>query len=340
MQPATPNHADLLTQQGIAALQSNDKPRAYEMLGRAVQIEPHHEQAWLWLSGAVATDAERRYCLEQVLVINPRNSAAQRGMTLLPIALPVSPFQKEPPARPEPPNVRETTGDPAPLAASAPLGVVATTAIAAGSLLELIAQPEPAAAPEAVASKPPAVLPGIELKSRFFSDAADDPPVVTFAPPPVAAPYGHVTPPAGPGASAAPTSVGYDQAIIDFVVREYGRHRSRDEIIRTLSQEHRLAWDEAQELTAKIEREHRTTIARRQSPFLIFLGVVTIIGGLVLTGRGIFVLYALYFNTTRGVVGVPNPQALGIIVAQMFTGIAMVAGATVGLGQTIKGLFK
>src|SRR5262245_4948769 len=104
MPATTSNHADLLTQQGIAALQSNDKPSAHEILGRAVQIEPHHEQAWLWLSGAVATDAERRYCLEQVLVINPHNSAAQRGMALLPATLPVSPIREDPPARLEPPT--------------------------------------------------------------------------------------------------------------------------------------------------------------------------------------------------------------------------------------------
>lgn len=332
MQATIPNQADLLTQQGIAALQSNDKPRAHEMLGQAVQLEPHHEQAWLWLSGAVATDAERRYCLEQVLVINPRNSAAQRGMALLPAMVPVSPIREEPPAHPEPPSAPEHDGTAAPTIESAPLGVAAAMGIAAGSLLELIAQPELAAAPTGVATKPPAVLPGVELKSRFFADAAE-PPVVTFVPPPITA-HSNAAPP------AAPANPVYAKAIVDFVVREYGRHRSRDEIIRTLSQEHRLAWDEAQNLMAKVEREHRTTIARRQSPLFIFLGVATLIGGVLLTGRGILVLYALYFNTTHGNLGIPNPQALGMIVAQMFTGIAMVAGSILGLGQTIKGMFQ
>jgi hypothetical protein len=332
MQGATLNHVDVLTQQGIAALQSNDKIRAHEMLGQAVQLAPHHEQAWLWLSGAVATDAQRRYCLEQVLVINPRNSAALRGMALLPATLPVSPFYEEPLARPEPPGTPESTGAPELHAVSARLGVAATTAIAAGSLLELIAEPEPTVTSGFAAAKPPTVLPGIELKSRFFADAAE-PPVVTFAPPPIATQVGTAQP-------TAPTSTNHDQALVDFVIREFGRHRSRDEIIRTLSQEHRLAWDEAQELMAKVERQHRTTIARRQSPFFIFLGVATLIGGLVLAGRGVIVLYALYFGATHGAVRVVNPQAVGIIIAQMFTGIAMIAGSILGLGQTVKGMFK
>src|SRR6185295_11071784 len=72
-------------------LQANDKRRAYDLLGRAVQLEPHSEQAWLWLSGAVDSAAERRYCLERVLAINPHNAAALRGLAILPPALPVSP---------------------------------------------------------------------------------------------------------------------------------------------------------------------------------------------------------------------------------------------------------
>jgi uncharacterized protein YxjI len=75
---------ELLTEQGIAALKAGDKRRAAELLNEAVQIDPHNERAWLWLSGAVTDNAERRHCLEWVLAINPENSAAQRGLAALP----------------------------------------------------------------------------------------------------------------------------------------------------------------------------------------------------------------------------------------------------------------
>lgn len=75
---------ELLVEQGIAAVKSGDTSRAAELLNEAVQIDPHNERAWLWLSGAVTTDAERRHCLEWVLAINPQNSAAQRGLAALP----------------------------------------------------------------------------------------------------------------------------------------------------------------------------------------------------------------------------------------------------------------
>ena len=65
MEQVVQPHADLLMRQGIAALQANDKARAHDLLGQALQLAPHNEHAWLWLSGAVETDAERRYCLER-----------------------------------------------------------------------------------------------------------------------------------------------------------------------------------------------------------------------------------------------------------------------------------
>ncbi len=139
MQPLTLSQTELLTKQGAAALQSNDKARAYDLLGRAVQMAPQNEQAWLWLSGAVESAAERRYCLEQVLVINPHNAAAQRGLSMLPPTMPVSPFQDE-----APPEL--SVPEPAPVATpAAALGFAALASVPTAqpsSLLDLLAQPD------------------------------------------------------------------------------------------------------------------------------------------------------------------------------------------------------
>jgi hypothetical protein len=113
MQPVTLNHTELLTRQGIAALQGNDTTRAYELLGQAVHIAPQNEQAWLWLSGAVPSDAERRYCLERVLVLNPQNTAAQHGMARLSPSLPISPFPDHAPRAPSTPAPPLICADPA-----------------------------------------------------------------------------------------------------------------------------------------------------------------------------------------------------------------------------------
>jgi hypothetical protein len=78
-----PSVAQLLGE-GIAACRSGQLEQARALLIQVVQQQPRHELAWLWLSGCVGDDAERRYCLEQVLAINPANTAAQRGLAQLP----------------------------------------------------------------------------------------------------------------------------------------------------------------------------------------------------------------------------------------------------------------
>jgi len=72
-----------LIEQGTMAVKSGDKVAARLLLVNALQINDKNEQAWLWLSGAVDSNAERKYCIEKVLEINPQNQAAKKGFTVL-----------------------------------------------------------------------------------------------------------------------------------------------------------------------------------------------------------------------------------------------------------------
>jgi hypothetical protein len=74
---------DDLLKQGIAALKAGHKTEARDLLMQAVEQDERNEMAWLWLSGAVDTDEDRRICLENVLTINPNSEIAQRGIELL-----------------------------------------------------------------------------------------------------------------------------------------------------------------------------------------------------------------------------------------------------------------
>ncbi|HEY4691089.1 MAG TPA: tetratricopeptide repeat protein [Anaerolineae bacterium] len=76
------NVADLL-RDGIAAVKAREFEKARALLMQVIDRDERNEQAWLWLSGAVETDADRRVCLENVLAINPGNAAAQRGLAKL-----------------------------------------------------------------------------------------------------------------------------------------------------------------------------------------------------------------------------------------------------------------
>lgn len=75
--------ADDLLKQGIAALNARRKAEARSLLTQVVEQDDRNEMAWLWLSGAVDTDEDRRVCLENVLAINPDNGLAQRGLATL-----------------------------------------------------------------------------------------------------------------------------------------------------------------------------------------------------------------------------------------------------------------
>jgi hypothetical protein len=83
---------DDLLQQGVAALKEGRRADARRVLAQVVQQDRQNEAAWLWLSGAVNTDAERRICLENVLAINPNNGIAKRGLERLGIKQKTAPF--------------------------------------------------------------------------------------------------------------------------------------------------------------------------------------------------------------------------------------------------------
>ena len=91
---------DDLLQEGIAALKAGHKTVARNMLMQVVQQDERNEMAWLWLSGTVDTDEERRICLENVLSINPNNGLARRGLESLLASRDVQPLRPISPPTP------------------------------------------------------------------------------------------------------------------------------------------------------------------------------------------------------------------------------------------------
>jgi hypothetical protein len=88
---------DDLLERAIAALNEGRKAEARQLLMQILRQDRRNEKAWLWMSGAVDTDQERRVCLEQVLSINPDNEMARRGLELLRVVGRASPPARVPP---------------------------------------------------------------------------------------------------------------------------------------------------------------------------------------------------------------------------------------------------
>ena len=68
---------------GIAAAKSGHREEAHQLLMDVLRADEENELAWLWLSGVVKSEKERRICLENVLTLNPDNQIARRGLAKL-----------------------------------------------------------------------------------------------------------------------------------------------------------------------------------------------------------------------------------------------------------------
>jgi tetratricopeptide (TPR) repeat protein len=91
----TPNERKSLLQRGIAAARSGRSAEALNILEQVVKMEPENEMAWLWLSGLMRSNEQKRACLENVLRANPENVYARAGLMRLQDTVPMAPDEME-----------------------------------------------------------------------------------------------------------------------------------------------------------------------------------------------------------------------------------------------------
>ena len=75
-----PENVDELLRAGIAAAKAGAREGARELLMQVVELDEESASAWLWLSGVVDSLEDREVCLENVLTLEPGNSAARKGL--------------------------------------------------------------------------------------------------------------------------------------------------------------------------------------------------------------------------------------------------------------------
>jgi hypothetical protein len=72
-----------ILQQAIQSIKTDDKATGKRLLAQILRAEPDNVRAWLWMSGVVDTDAQRRDCLLRVLALDPENATARAGLARL-----------------------------------------------------------------------------------------------------------------------------------------------------------------------------------------------------------------------------------------------------------------
>jgi len=119
------------------------------------------------------------------------------------------------------------------------------------------------------------------------------------------------------------------EADIALIVRELGGHRSQPDVCRILCAERGYDWLAAQRLVDQVVAERRASIARRQAPLLLAIGLITLAAGLALVGVAAFAL-------------LNSPLRVGYLVRgglAIFTGLGMIGGSAIGLARAIRAMW-
>lgn len=109
------------------------------------------------------------------------------------------------------------------------------------------------------------------------------------------------------------------QEATEFVIRELGRHRSRDDIVREICEQTNWPWKQVQHFVQRVEVQHQDQITGRQMPLLIALGVGTIVGGLLL------IVFAIYSSSSGE----------GANLSYALVGLGMLVGGIAGIWRAV-----
>ncbi len=129
-----------------------------------------------------------------------------------------------------------------------------------------------------------------------------------------------------------------DEQLKQQVINQLSRHRSRNEIIRMVCEQSSVNWPEAEQLVKDLETEQAHTIARKQSPLMIFLSI-----GSLLIGAAMLAVSAEFFIAFFQ--GEPLAMILSLRSGYLrmisgLTGAGMVIGGLIGLYNTMASFFE
>ena len=121
----------------------------------------------------------------------------------------------------------------------------------------------------------------------------------------------------------------------EFVIRELGRNHPKNDVILELCEQSGMDWAEATNFLEQVEIEHDRDIALKQSPIIVFLGSIFLIGGLILT-------VSIAIMTLQGYVifllKLPIPYLGNLF--YFVIGVALITGSLSGMWSTLKKIWN
>jgi hypothetical protein len=70
---------DVMLQEAIEAIRQGQRARARDLLTRLLRTNQSNSEYWLWMSSVVDTYKEQVYCLQNVVRLDPKSSAARQA---------------------------------------------------------------------------------------------------------------------------------------------------------------------------------------------------------------------------------------------------------------------
>jgi hypothetical protein len=128
-----------------------------------------------------------------------------------------------------------------------------------------------------------------------------------------------------------------DEELTNLIIKELSKHRDRKEIARIICEHSNLNWSEAERRIEEVEAQNRQKIAARQSPFLIFVSIGTLILGIGLLAYNIEFMIRFFNTDTLG--QILSLRSGYYRVASLITGLGMTVGGFYGVWKTLASLF-
>jgi hypothetical protein len=127
-----------------------------------------------------------------------------------------------------------------------------------------------------------------------------------------------------------------NEELTDLIIKELSKHHERKEIARKVCEQSNLNWSEAERLIEQVETQNKRTIAGRQSPFLIFLSIATLILGLGLLAYNMqFLIHFFQKDTVEQILSLRGGY---YELAGLITGVSMTIGGFYGVWKTLASL--
>jgi hypothetical protein len=128
-----------------------------------------------------------------------------------------------------------------------------------------------------------------------------------------------------------------NEELTAFIIKELTRHHDRKEIVRKVCERGGLNWKDAERLLDQVEAQHGRSIAKHQTPLLLFFSIGTLLLGIGLLAMNMQTLFAFFQKDVMG--QILSAQGSYYQILGLITGLGMTVGGLVGLWKAMGAIF-